>query len=70
MNDHGLWGGPTDGALALLLTNGWIDIHPGSLRIEGTPSGRRFRAIDLDGHPVRGSLVDVFKIRGATVIAA
>jgi hypothetical protein len=70
MNDHGLWGGPTDGALALLLTTGWTDIHPGSLRIETTPAGRRFRALDLDGRPVRGALVDVFKIRGATAIAA
>jgi hypothetical protein len=70
MNDHGLWGGPTEGALALLLTTGWIDIHPGSLRIEATPAGRRFRALDLDGHAVRGSLVDVFKIRGAPALAA
>ena len=70
MNDHGLWGGPTDGALALLLTTGWTDIHPGSLRIETTPAGRLFRALDLDGRPVRGALVDVFKIRGAPALAA
>ena len=70
MNDHGLWGGPTDGALALLLNDGWTDIHPGSLRILATPAGRRFRALDLDGHPLRGSLTDVFKIRGAAPIAA
>ncbi|QMU77744.1 hypothetical protein GXW83_20655 [Streptacidiphilus sp. PB12-B1b] len=70
MDDHGIWGGPTEGALALLLTTGWIDIHPGSLRIEETPSGRVFRALDLDGHPVRGALVNVFKIRGASALAA
>ena len=70
MNDHGIWGGPTDGALALLLTTGWTDIHPGSLRIEGTPSGRIFWALDLDGHPVNGPLVNVFKISGAPSLAA
>ena len=66
MDDHGLWGGPTGGALALLLTTGWTDIHPGSLRIEGSPFGRVFWAIDLDGHLVSGSLADVFSIRGAS----
>jgi hypothetical protein len=70
MNDHGIWGGPTDGALALLLTTGWMDIHPGSLRIAETPSGRVFRAVDLEGRPVSGSLVQVFKIRGASAMAA
>ena len=70
MDDHGIWGGPTDGALALLLTTGWIDIHPGTLRIRTTPFGRAFHALDLDGRPLTGWLVDVFKIRGAPTVSA
>ncbi|MEZ0093582.1 hypothetical protein [Streptacidiphilus sp. EB129] len=70
MDDHGIWGGPTDGALALLLTTGWTDLHPGSLRIEQSPFGRVFMALDLEGRPVTGYLTEVFSIRGATALVS
>ncbi|MDH6107863.1 hypothetical protein P3T36_006321 [Kitasatospora sp. MAP12-15] len=67
MNDHGLWGGPSDGALALLLRTGWTDVHPGTLRIEESLFGRVFWAVDLDDRPLTGYLTEVSSIRGATL---
>ncbi len=65
MDDHGLWGGPVDGALALLLRTGWTDVHPGTLRIEESLFGRVFWAVDLDDRPLTGYLAEVSNIRGA-----
>ncbi|MEY9963527.1 hypothetical protein ABIA33_001560 [Streptacidiphilus sp. MAP12-16] len=70
MNDHGIWGGSTDGALALLLRTGWTDVLPGSLRIDDSLFGRVFWALDLDGRSVTGSLTEVYAISGAAVLAA
>jgi hypothetical protein len=68
MDDHGIWGGPTDGALALLLTAGWTDLHPGSLRIDDSLFGRVFWALDLNGQPVTGYLTEVYGISGAPAL--